>query len=564
MTHGERLKHITVLWWLLNSRWVTIGAILLFLGGARAVGVSLEYPVALLIVVPGIFLGGTLVGLWLLRPANRSRLPERHLTLLIQSIIPFDLLIFSVIFAITGGIGGWGRFLFFFVPVVAVVLFENVRAVLIAGSTTVLSMLLLILLDIRQVLPVANTSVHQLLVSDPNAFWLEVAGYLAVLAGFAGITTLAARGFHESEEIALEEFQMLTRALERLPDAVLLWSETRGISFMNRQAEELFQIRREDVLDRPINQLIAAAALPLRTALAVQVPDEETARYVIGEGDHQRTFLVSRVPLAFKQRPGNELRMFREVTREEQTAALKNKFMSVAAHQLRTPIAGIKWVIQMLVNGEAGPITVMQRDFLTRAAQTAERMIRLISDLLDVSRIEEGRFAYDFKIETDITALVRSIVEPFREQAKERGVELALELPKASMPPLLIDSSRLTIAIENIVSNAFKYTLKGQVRTEIRREGDNVIIVVSDSGVGIPKDETQKLFAKFYRGRNVMEQGIEGTGLGLFITRAILRRHGGDVVVVSEENKGTTFTMSLPIDPARVPTGDVPLEEAVV
>jgi signal transduction histidine kinase len=98
----------------------------------------------------------------------------------------------------------------------------------------------------------------------------------------------------------------------------------------------------------------------------------------------------------------------------------------------------------------------------------------------------------------------------------------------------------------------------------VKREGDDVLIIVSDSGVGIPKDEMQKLFAKFYRGRNVMEQGIEGTGLGLFITRAILRRHGGDITVTSEENKGTTFRMSLPVDPTRVPTGDVPIEEAVV
>lgn len=568
MTHEEHLRRITVLWWLFNTRWITVTAILVFLGITSIVqSVGVPYPVHLMILLPFFFYSSTALALFWLRPQNRGHIHDRGLRILSGVIIPLDLLLLTVVFFATGGIAGWGRLLFFYIPILSIILYERVKHILIAGIGTFLYLGALVALDIGELFPAsATTPLRDFLLTNEPALWLEVGGFFAVFAGIIGVTALSARGFHESEEIAHREFQIFTKALEGLPDAILLWSRERGVTFMNKRAEELFRISRDMVLDRPIEQLISHETARLRSALMLEVSEDDTeiTHFIVPEGERERSFIVSRVTMSLRKGYGSEMRIFRESTHQEAVSKLKSKFMSVAAHQLRTPIAGLKWVIQMLLNGEAGPITDMQRDFLGRAAQTAERMIGLISDLLDVSRIEEGRFEYSFEVQTDFVELVEDIVNPFMGQAKDKGIELHFERPKESIPPLLIDVSRLTIAIENIVQNAFKYTLHGTVHISMKREGENIALIVKDTGVGIPKDEQGKLFAKFYRGRNVMEKGIEGTGLGLFITKAILARHGGDITVTSDEGKGTTFIMTLPIDPARVPSGDVPIEEAVV
>ena len=568
MTHEERLRRITVLWWLFNTRWITVTAILIFLAMTHAAQASgVPYPVPLMTSVPLFFDGSTALALFWLRPNNRSHINDRGLRILGGAIIPIDLVLLTIVYFVTGGIAGWGKLLFFYIPVLGIILFEHTKHVVLTGAVTLFYVASLATLDIAGVIqPVNGGPIRELLLATPSSLWLDTGGFFAVFLGIVGVSSLSARGFHASEEIAHREFTMFTKALEGLPDAVVLFGRQRGITFMNRRAEELFRIKRDMVLDRPVEQLISHDAARLRSALLLEVSegDASLTRFTVPEGDGERTFVVSRVPLSLKKGYGNELRIFRETTREEEVSKLKSKFMSVAAHQLRTPVAGLKWVIQMILNGEAGAITDTQREFLGRAAQTAERMIRLISDLLDVTRIEEGRFAYDFEVQQDFVGMVEGIVNPFKAQAKDKGIGVEFVTPKDPIPPLLIDKSRLTIAIENIVQNAFKYTQQGSVTVSIQRRPDDVALIVRDTGVGIPKDEMEKMFAKFYRGRNVQEQGIEGTGLGLFITKAILKRHGGNIAVDSEEGKGSTFTITLPIDPTRVPSGDVPIDEAVV
>lgn len=566
-THEAHLRKITIIWWLFHTRWIAVTTILGFLLLTGAIhDTALPYPLGLLVGIPLFFYAVTAVVLFWLRPSNHGHVHERGLRMVSNAVLPIDLILFTIIYIATGGIVGWGRLLFIYVPLLAIILFDHTYQVVFWGGITTALVAILALLESASLLVVAQTPMHTLLLTHPDTVWLDVGSYFAVLIGVVGISALASRGFRESEEVAHREFAMFTRALENLPDAVLLWSKSRGVTFMNQKAEELFNVHRDQVLDRPIEQLIAHETARLRAALLVKVTEEESGkvRYTIPDNDKERTFFVSRMPLNLRKGYGSELRIFREITHEEAVSKLKNKFMSVAAHQLRTPISGLKWVIQMLLAGEAGPITDMQREFLGRAGQTAERMIHLIDDLLDVTRIEEGRFAYNFEVQPNITNLVEDIVNQFKEQAAEKGITLTLHHEDDVIPPLLIDPSRLTIAIENIVSNAFKYTLKGSITASVLRRDKDVAIVVSDTGVGIPKEEFGKLFAKFYRGRNVVEKGIDGTGLGLFITKAIMERHGGDISVVSEENKGTTFTLTLPIDPSRVPAGNVPIDEAVV
>jgi len=356
----------------------------------------------------------------------------------------------------------------------------------------------------------------------------------------------------------------LLATFDGFPEAVVLRDGVGRIVFVNRRAEELFGVRRADVVAHTLFPQDGDIAPQLRDALHVPVTDGNEAKCTLMDGEREREFMISEASINFLNGKPATLRIFRETSQEEKRSQLKTQFLSVAAHQLRVPISGIKWALDIFLKGEVGPVTDGQRDLLLRAQDTTERMIRLIGDLLDVSRIEEGRFGYSFSEEKNFPGFVEEIVERFRERAAEKGLQLTFMAPNEAIPALLLDKNRLSLAVENIIANAINYTQKGLVAIRVERRGEQAAIIVQDSGVGISDAQKAKLFHKFSRGDNVQKLGTEGTGLGLFIAHSILRRHGGDIQAESVEGKGTTMILLLPLDATRVPSGEVPLEDASV
>ena len=225
--------------------------------------------------------------------------------------------------------------------------------------------------------------------------------------------------------------------------------------------------------------------------------------------------------------------------------AIKSAFNSVAAHQLRTPLSGMKWVLKYLLVGDAGALTDEQKEMIKRGYETNEKMIQMVNNLLYVSRIENGKFGYEFK-ENDFSKLLEALRENSDIVFKEHGIELDIDNHVPVLPPFIFDFSNLLIALQNIVDNAIKYTPpNGKVKIAVDKEGDLLKITISDNGVGIPEAELPKLFTKFFRASNVVRLQTEGTGLGLFITKNIILRHGGSISVDSVEGKGTTFTIHI-------------------
>jgi len=225
---------------------------------------------------------------------------------------------------------------------------------------------------------------------------------------------------------------------------------------------------------------------------------------------------------------------------------LKSEFITIAAHQLRTPLSGIKWNLNMIMSGDMGKITTEQKKFLSQGYETNERMIRLVNDLLSVSRIEEGRFGYEF-VSQDIIKFFENIVNDAQRTFKEKNLELAFIKPKQSLPKIQIDQERLRLAVQNLLDNAYNYTLKGKVIISLIKKNKEIQVSIKDTGIGIPKDQTHRLFTKFFRAHNVTQIGFEGTGLGLFITKNIIEKHGGKIWTNSTLDKGTIFYFTLPI-----------------
>jgi PAS domain S-box-containing protein len=224
---------------------------------------------------------------------------------------------------------------------------------------------------------------------------------------------------------------------------------------------------------------------------------------------------------------------------------LKDEFLALVSHELRTPLTSIRGYLELLLDGEAGEITADQRKFLGVVERNAHRLLDLVSDLLLLAQIEAGKLVLDLD-PVDLGAVASESVEASRPLAEER--EITLTLATDTVPTLPADRGRVAQLLDNLVSNALKFTPPGgRVDVRVRSLRGTAVIEVRDTGVGIPSDEQDRLFERFFRSSIATAQAIPGTGLGLAITKAIVEAHGGRITVASEEGVGTSFKVALPV-----------------
>lgn len=236
-----------------------------------------------------------------------------------------------------------------------------------------------------------------------------------------------------------------------------------------------------------------------------------------------------------------------DVTAEHDINQMKNEFVSTVSHELRTPLTSIKGYIDLILDGEAGEVNEIQTEFLGIVKENTDRLVTLINDLLDISRIESGRL--HLKVgPLDVGEVVAGVIETFRTIAEQQGISLESSVPH-TLAPVVGDRDRIGQVLMNLVSNALKYTVGGggTVKVRARREGDRVIASVTDSGIGIPKEAQKDLFSKFYRVDSSLTRSIGGTGLGLSIAKSIVELLGGRIWVRSTPGRGSTFSFSLPV-----------------
>ena len=262
---------------------------------------------------------------------------------------------------------------------------------------------------------------------------------------------------------------------------------------------------------------------------------------------NEQIFKVTTVPI-YDNDHGllGHMKIFYDLTRERMVDMMKSEFVSIAAHQLRTPLSAIKWAIKMVLDGDEGKLNPGQADMLQKGYANNERVIALINDMLDASRIEEGKFGFNF-VEENIVAVLERVLEKNTDRINDKHLDVKLKT-SANNIITLIDEEKMEIALGHILNNAVEYTpVKGKIRIGASRNDGNIVITIADSGIGIPERERSKLFMKFFRGENVVRMQTDGSGLGLFITRNIILSHHGRINVESEENKGTKITITLPI-----------------
>lgn len=242
--------------------------------------------------------------------------------------------------------------------------------------------------------------------------------------------------------------------------------------------------------------------------------------------------------------------VFRDITKEKEIDKSKTEFVSLASHQLRTPLSAIRWYSEMLDSEKLGALNASQKDYLSEIYKSNRRMIDLVNALLNVSRIDMGTFAIEPE-PTDIKEIAESVLKELFVKIQESDLHVT-NFYEEDLPKVNVDPKLMRIIIQNLLSNAMKYTPKGgNVALSLTKDDKNMLVKVSDSGVGIPAAVQDKIFTKLFRADNARVVESEGTGLGLYIIKSIVERGGGRTWFVSEENKGTTFFVEVPLSGMR-------------
>jgi PAS domain S-box-containing protein len=348
--------------------------------------------------------------------------------------------------------------------------------------------------------------------------------------------------------------------VESIADGVIVFDANHKVIMVNPTAERMLNLPVPIVWGQDLRDLIEEtdeafgreATLTILTVLSALISSRERleagepltqTRFQIGE----RTIAASFTSVALTDEgPFNVVAVFRDITKEAEIDRMKSEFLSMAAHELRAPMTSIKGYGDMLLLGLAGEYNERQKQFLDTIKANVDRVLEIVNEFSDVSRLESGALKLDAK-PLDIDNLISEVIVSLQPQIKAKEINLTVEVPP-DLPQVWGDRTRIIQILTNLVTNAYKYTPEGgQIAITTQRVDDSVQVNVADTGIGVAPQDQEKLFTRFFRADHPGVRRVAGTGLGLSITKSIVQMHGGRIWVESQLGKGSTFSFTLPL-----------------
>lgn len=373
----------------------------------------------------------------------------------------------------------------------------------------------------------------------------------------------------EDKELISAERNKLAVTLSGITDCVIAVDNSQNVVIFNNASESLTGLVSHDVLGRPISHVIRifddgrelspSEYCPIRSdAFEGVVFNKKNVRAV--SAANKQAF-VDMIVGKISEGPNVNLGcilVLHDITGEKRLEEMKLDFVSMAAHELRTPLTSLKGYLSVFMQDNKTLFNEEQMMFLNRISISAQQLTNLVENLLSVSRIERGAFTVRMQ-PLDWVKTVSEVVDELTGRAREKNIELDFVQPQESVPNVMADKIRINEVLANLLSNAITFTQSGgKVAVTLEKEGNEVITHVADTGQGIPKEAIPRLFTKFFRVSGPLEVGSKGTGLGLYISKAIITMHRGRIWVESELGKGSTFSFALPTAPAaQSPLGQV-------
>jgi PAS domain S-box-containing protein len=356
-----------------------------------------------------------------------------------------------------------------------------------------------------------------------------------------------------------EEASKSQAILESIADGVVVNNPQSGVILVNPAAERILNKSRNSLINTDVRHLIEAFDDPGRTAALAAIdqilaqantPSQIKVTSAMLEMDNRVISAHMAPVIARHDEFLGVVTILRDITKEVEADRAKSEFISTVSHELRTPMTAIKGYTDLIYGGAVGPLNDNQKHFLSVIKNNTDRLIALINDLLDISRIETGRVRFE-PAPVKLGEIVADVVEAMAAHAEEQGLALTYEVD-AGLPEVMGDRDRLYQVLTNLVGNAVNYTPEGSVTVEVNNVGMAVQISVRDTGIGIKAEDIGRIFDRFYRADDPIVQEASGTGLGLPIVKMFVEMHGGRVWVDSEKGKGSSFTFILPVPGAEL------------
>jgi PAS domain S-box-containing protein len=358
----------------------------------------------------------------------------------------------------------------------------------------------------------------------------------------------------------LEQIRSRNEAiLTSIGDGLVVVDKEGKISYINKSFEDMLGWKSHEIIGKSMVEVVpredqngievSFKERILTQVLAGQkfVADSTNPFYYIRKDKSRFPASSIVAPVILKKKIVGAVGVFRDITKEKGIDKAKTEFVSLASHQLRTPLSTVNWYSEMLLAGDVGEVTTEQRKYLKEIYNGNQRMVDLVNTLLDVSRIELGTFDGESQ-PTNMVKLIESVVAEQKIQLTENGLTCSCVYDK-TIPLIQADPKLLRMVIQNLLSNSIKYTPRdGQIDITLSlHDKKHVLLTVTDTGYGIPKNQQERIFTKLFRADNVIGKDTEGTGLGLYIAKSIVEQASGKLWFESEENKGTTFSALVPI-----------------
>lgn len=355
-----------------------------------------------------------------------------------------------------------------------------------------------------------------------------------------------------------EKQDQLNAILSSMAEGLVAIDDRRKVILVNQAAGILLRTAPQEAVGQDIRELLVffrddkelpyeavpvERAITERNIVSISLLDN---LYVRAKNDRLFPVAMMIAPLLTRGETAGAIILFRDITKEREIDQAKTELVSLASHQLRTPLSAINWYAEMLIGQEVGTLTEKQREYLQALSDANHRMIELVNSLLNVSRIDLGTFAID-PTPIDFASIGRSVLSELESQVLVKKLTVTVN-HDPNLPSVSADPKLVRIIFQNLLSNAVKYTPPGgKITLALSLAPPDLLITVTDTGYGIPAAAQGKIFTKLFRADNIRDKEAEGTGLGLYIVKSIVEASGGRISFDSLEGKGTTFRVSMPL-----------------
>lgn len=377
-------------------------------------------------------------------------------------------------------------------------------------------------------------------------------------------TKLAVNNILDDVEGVASDLEKYKMAVDNSSDCVVITDSEGVVIYVNKAVERVTGFSTYEVIGKKAgSKVLWGGQMPKEFYEKLWKTIKSDKKVFEGElNNHSKNGrpYISRLSVSPILSNNNEVLYFvgveRDITREKEVDRSKTDFIYLTSHQLRTPLSAMKWFCEMLLAGDAGELTKEQREFVENISQSNERMIDLINSLLNISRVESGRIIIDPK-PTNLEELVSDVLTELDKNIKEKKQEVLLSVSD-SLPRVNVDPKLIREVYKNLLTNANKYTQEGgRISIIISVEGGEVLSQISDNGMGIPVADQSKIFERFFRAENIIKLETGGTGLGLYLAKAIVESSMGKIWFKSQEKVGTNFWFTLPLSGVKAHKGQV-------